>query len=156
MSESFLNRLLPNTGWGAKLTSIIPASRLGFGLGTLVVNIAVIGVCYFVGMQNLPLPLGLKATVLTGLAAQLALIRKREADIQPKRRWRFWYAAVFAILAFLWVDGATGKSSQDIIWGELGTLRTLSQVVLGVFLMFQILILPVTVSCCIRKAPLPP
>lgn len=107
-------------------------------------------------MQILTLPLGLKATVLTGLAAQLALIRKRESDIQPKRQWRFWYAAVFAMLAFLWVNGATGKSIEDTILGELGTLRTLSQVVLGGFLMFQILILPVTVSCCIRKAPLPP
>ena len=155
MPDSFLSRLLPNTGWGAKVTSLIPASRLGFALGTLVINIVVISVCYLVGMQILPLPPGLKATVVIGLATQLTLIRKREANIQPKRRWRFWYATVFAILAFLWVEGSMGKSSADILSGELGTLKTLGQVVLGGFVMFQFLILPVTVSCCLRKAPLP-
>jgi|CXWL01.1.fsa_nt_gi Mn2+/Fe2+ NRAMP family transporter len=146
MSESFLSRLLPNTGWGLRLTSLIPASRWGFALGTLAVNIVVASVCLLVATQTLPL--GSKPIALMGLAAQMALIRKRESDIQPKRRWRFWYAAVFAVLAFTWVDGAMGIGHEDRI-------RTISQVVLGGFLMFQLLILPVTVSCCVHKAPSP-
>lgn len=150
MSESFLNRLLPNTGWGVKLTSMIPASRWGFALGTLVVNIVVFSGCLLVATQTLPL--GSKPIALTGLAAQMALIRKRESDIQPKRRWRFGYAAVFAVLAFFWVVATTGVGIRD----EDRRIEAVSSAVLGGFLMFQFLILPVTVSCCARKAPLPP
>lgn len=146
MPESFLSRLLPNTGWGLRLTSLIPASRWGFALGTLAVNIVVASVCLVVATQTLPL--GSKPIALMGLAAQMALIRKRESDIQPKRRWRFWYAAVFAVLVFTWIDSPVGMDTEDRV-------RTMSQVVLGGFLAFQILILPVTVSCCLHKAPSP-
>ena len=150
MSESFLNRILPNTGWGLWLTSLIPSSRWGFGLGTLAINIVVFSVCFLVAMQTLPL--GSKPIALTGLAAQMALIRKRESDIQPKRRWRFGYAAVFAVLAFTWMVSPMGIGIRN----EDRRIEVISQVVLGGFLMFQLLILPVTVSCCVRKAPLPP
>jgi len=149
MSESFLNRFLPNTGWGLRLTSLIPASRWGFGLGTLVVNIVVFSVSLLVATQTLPL--SSKPIALTGLAAQMALIRKRESDIQPKRRWRFWYAAVFAVLAFIWVTSPMGIGIRD----EAQRIEAISSIVLGGFLMFQLLILPVTVSCCVRKAPSP-
>jgi apolipoprotein N-acyltransferase len=149
MSESFLNRLLPNTGWGLWLTSLIPGSRLGFGLGTLVVNIIFLTVCLLVATQTLPL--SSKPIALTGLAAQMALIRKRESDIQPKRRWRFGYATVVAILAFVWMASPMGIGTRDE-----DRIAAISMTVLGGFLIFQILILPVTVSCCIRKAPLPP
>ena len=150
MSESFLNRLLPNTGWGLWLTSLIPASRWGFGLGTLAINIVVLSVCFLIATQTLPL--SAKPIALTGLAAQMALIRKRESDIQPKRRWRFGYAAIFAILAFIWTVSPMGIGIRD----EDRRIEVISQVVLGGFLMFQLLILPVTVSCCVRKAPSPP
>jgi hypothetical protein len=147
MSALFLNRLLPNTGWVLKISSLVPSSRWGFCLGTLLVNTAVLAGCWLVVTQDLPL--SPKHLAVMGLAAQIALIRKRESDIHPKRRWRFGYAAVFAVLAFFWVAATTGIGAED-------RMRAIGQGVLGGFLMFQILIFPVTVSCCVRKAPSPP
>lgn len=146
MPESFLSRLLPNTEWRRKISSLIPSSRWGFFLGTTLVNILVFVGCWLTGTHVLLLSPKLLAS--TGLAAQIILIRKRESDIQPKRRWRSWYATILAILAFTWVDSAMGIGTEDRI-------RAVSQAVLGGFLLFQILILPVTVWCAVRKLPPP-
>lgn len=147
MSESFLASLLPNSGWGLKISALVPSSRWGFCLGTVLVNAVVFTGCWLAGAHVVVL--SPKLLIITGLGAQVALVRKREADIQPRRKWRFWYAATIALVALVWVGSATGIGTVDRI-------RTISSIVLGGFFMFQILIIPVTVSCCISKSLPPP
>ncbi len=128
-----------------KVSTLMPASRLGFFIGTILVNAAVFVGCWLVGTHLLFF--SPKLIAFTGVGTQLALIRKRESDIQPKRRWRFWYTAAVALLTLIWVAGTSGIGAEDRI-------RVVSQVVLGGFLVFQIFILPITVWGSIRKASL--
>jgi len=146
LSEDIQKRFLPHTGWAVKIGSLVPASRRGFCLGTVLVNAVVCVGCWLAGIHVLAL--SPKLLAITGLGVQVALIRQRESNIQPKRKWRFGYAVAVAVLALAWVESATGVGAEDRI-------RTISQVALGGFIMFQIVILPVTASCCVRKS-LPP
>ena len=88
-----------------------------------------------------------KFVAIIGLVAQLFLIQRREVDINAGRRWRIWYAGIIAFLSVSFIDVVHFSPSvhEDVIRRE-------SQAILGGFLLFNLLIIPVLISCVFKKA----
>jgi hypothetical protein len=92
------------------------------------------------------LPVDIRGITLLAILAHLAFIRLREADLQPRRRWRFWYAVAIGALAALWIVSVYVPSTVD------DRMRLRSQAILGGYYLFLILSTPALVGCIFRRS----
>ena len=76
-----------------------------------------------------------------GIVLQVFLVKWRETDIAPNKKWRFSYSGVLGFLGLLGIVlirdfSGTGSSNKAAV---------------GYFIVFLILTLPVLISCSIQK-----
>ncbi len=85
---------------------------------------------------------------LAVILAQVFLIHRREQALYTARRWRFWYALIIAGFAcdlmtrHLWMQG------HDTV---VDPVQVLGRLLVGGFLLFYIMILPVAIRLLIRN-----
>lgn len=121
-------------------------SRRGFLFGTIVVFVATFAWIMVAGLRGIPE--WMEYLALAGILGQVFLIHRREQALYTTRRWRFWYALVMAGFAcdlmtrHLWMQG------HDTV---VDPIQVRGRLLVGGFLLFYVMILPITVRLVIRN-----
>lgn len=121
-------------------------SRRGFLFGTIL--LFVVTFVWIMVAEVRGIPEWMEYFALAGILGQVFLIHRREQALYTARRWRFWYALVMAGFAcdlmtrHLWMPGHDAVVDPIQVRGRL---------LVGGFLLFYIMILPVTVRLIIRN-----
>lgn len=121
-------------------------SRRGFLFGTIVVFVATFVWIMVAGLRGIPE--WMEYLALAGILGQVFLIHRREQALYTTRRWRFWYALVMAGFAcdlmtrHLWMQG------HDTV---VDPVQVRGRLLVGGFLLFYVMILPVTVRLVVRN-----
>lgn len=121
-------------------------SRRGFLFGTIVVFVATFAWIMVAGLRGIPE--WMEYLALAGILGQVFLIHRREQALYTTRRWRFWYALVMAGFAcdlmtrHLWMQG------HDTV---VDPIQVRGRLLVGGFLLFYVMILPVTVRLVVRN-----
>lgn len=121
-------------------------SRRGFLFGTIVVFVATFVWIMVAGLRGIPE--WMEYLALAGILGQVFLIHRREQALYTTRRWRFWYALVMAGFAcdlmtrHLWMQG------HDTV---VDPIQVRGRLLVGGFLLFYVMILPVTVRLVVRN-----
>lgn len=121
-------------------------SRRGFLFGTILVFVATLVVIILAGTRGVPD--WIEYLALTGFLAQVLLIHRREQALYTSRRWRFWYALIIAGFAcnlmtrHLWMQG------HDTV---ADPIEIRERLLVGGFLLFYIMVFPVTIRLIIRN-----
>ena len=121
-------------------------SRRGFLFGTILVFAATFVWIMVAGVRGIPE--WMEYLALAGILGQVFLIHRREQALYTTRRWRFWYALVMAGFAcdlmtrHLWMQG------HDTV---VDPIQVRGRLLVGGFLLFYVMILPVTVRLVIRN-----
>ncbi|MBS0153486.1 MAG: hypothetical protein JSS38_02740 [Nitrospira sp.] len=121
-------------------------SRRGFLFGTILVFVAIFAWIVLAGF--LGIPTWTQYLALAGILAQVFLIHRRERALYTGRRWRFWYALLIAGFAcdlmtrHLWMQGHDTVADPTQVRGRL---------LVGGFLLFYIMVLPVSLRLIIRN-----
>lgn len=124
----------------------LAASRRGFLVGTILVFVATFAWIVLAGARGIPE--WTEYLALAGFLAQVFLIHRREQALYTSRRWRFWYALLIAGFAcdlmtrHLWMQG------HDTV---ADPLQARSQLLVGGFLLFYIMVFPVMLRLIIRN-----
>lgn len=127
------------------MTSIPKLDRLSYSiLSSLIFGIVFLAV-YLIATAAISF--SPKFVALAGLAVQLLIVQRREADISPRAYWRICYSGLVGVICASFIDFVRFSPSlyEDVIRRE-------SQAILGGFLLFNLLILPVHISCVARKS----
>lgn len=121
-------------------------SRRGFLFGTVLVFVATFAWILLAGLLGIPAVTEYLA--LAGILAQVFLIHRREQALYTSRRWRFWYALLIAGFAcdlmtrHLWMQGHDTIADPIQVRGRL---------LVGGFLLFSIMVGPITLRLIIRN-----
>ena len=121
-------------------------SRRGFLFGTIVVFVATFVWIMMAGLRGIPE--WMEYLALAGILGQVFLIHRREQALYTTRRWRFWYALVMAgfgwdlMTRHLWMQG------HDTV---VDPIQVRGRLLVGGFLLFYVMILPITVRLVIRN-----
>lgn len=121
-------------------------SRRDFLFGTIVVFVATFVWIMVAGLRGIPE--WMEYLALAGILGQVFLIHRREQALYTTRRWRFWYALVMAGFAcdlmtrHLWMQG------HDTV---VDPVQVRGRLLVGGFLLFYVMILPVTVRLVVRN-----
>ncbi|MFO0700720.1 MAG: hypothetical protein U0236_15980 [Nitrospira sp.] len=121
-------------------------SRRGFLFGTILVFAATFVWIMVAGVRGIPE--WMEYLALAGILGQVFLIHRREQALYTSRRWRFWYALVMAGFAcdlmtrHLWMPG------HDTV---VDPVQVRGRLLVGGFLLFYIMVLPVTIRLIIRN-----
>lgn len=121
-------------------------SRRGFLFGSILVLVATFVWIMVTGVRGIPE--WMEYFALAGILGQVFLIHQREQALYTSRRWRFWYALVVAGFAcdlmtrHLWMQGHETVVDPVQVRGRL---------LVGGFLLFYIMVLPVTLRLIIRN-----
>lgn len=124
----------------------LAASRRGFLFGTILVFVATF--VWIILSVALGVPEWTGYFSLAGILAQVLLIHRREQALYTSRRWRFWYALVFAGFAcdlmtrHLWMKG------HDTVVDPMQVRR---QLLVGGVILFYVMVLPVMIRLVIRN-----
>lgn len=127
----------------------LSASRRGFLFGTILVFVTTFTWIMLAG--SLGIPEWTEYLALAGILAQVLLIQRREQALYTSRRWRFWYALITAGFAcdlmtrHLWMQGHDAVADPTQVRGRL---------LVGGFLLFYIMVFPVTLRLIIRNQKL--
>ena len=121
-------------------------SRRGFLLGSILAFVAILILLLLTGARGIPA--WAEYLGLAVILAQVFLIHRREQALYTARRWRFWYALIIAGFAcdlmtrHLWMQG------HDTV---VDPVQVLGRLLVGGFLLFYIMILPVAIRLLIRN-----
>lgn len=124
----------------------LAASRRGFLFGTILVFVATF--VWIILSVALGVPEWTGYFSLAGILAQVFLIHRREQALYTSRRWRFWYALVFAGFAcdlmtrHLWMQG------HDTVVDPMQVRR---QLLVGGVILFYVMVSPVMIRLVIRN-----
>ena len=121
-------------------------SRRGFLLGSILAFVAILILLLLTGARGIPA--WAEYLGLAVILAQVFLIHRREQALYTARRWRFWYALIIAGFAcdlmtrHLWMQG------HDTV---VDPVQVRGRLLVGGFLLFYIMILPVAIRLLIRN-----
>jgi hypothetical protein len=122
------------------------ASRRGFLVGTILVFVATL--VWIVLAGSLGIPAWTEYLALAGILAQVFLIHRREQALYTSRRWRFWYALLIAGFACDLMTRHLRMQGYDTV---ADPLQVRERLLVGGFLLFYVMVVPVMLRLIIRS-----
>jgi len=121
-------------------------SRRGFLFGSILVLVATFVWIMVAGVRGIPE--WMEYLALVGILGQVFLIHRRELALYTSPRWRFWYALIMAGFA---CDLMTRHLRTQGPENVMDPVQLRGELLVGGFLLFYIMVLPVIVRLIIRN-----